>query len=51
MSINSARSANIFRVSLCDILCVIPTFKDGFENLTFERKCIIFIADIGMDLA
>lgn len=51
MSVDSARSADVFRVPLRDVLRAIPTFKGGFEDLTLERKCMILIADIGMDLA
>ena len=51
MSVNTICLVNVFCVPLHDVLCAVSTFIGGFENLNLECKCIILIADIGMDLA
>lgn len=51
MSVDFTRFPDVFRLSLRDVLHAVPTFKDSFEELTLERKCMLLIADIGMDLA
>lgn len=41
----------IFCGLLRDVLCFVLIFKDGFENLTLERKSILLVANIDTDLA
>ena len=50
MSGDFTYSSDIFRFPLRDVLRAVPIFKDGFEELTLERKCMLLIADIGTDL-
>lgn len=49
MSVDSP-DAEIFRVPLRDLLRAVPTFKDGFDKLTIERKSQVLIADVYRDL-
>lgn len=51
MSVDFTRSPDVFCVPFRDVLRAVPTFKDSFEELTLERKCMLLIADIGTDLA
>lgn len=51
MSVNSAPFiANIFRISLCDMLCTISTFQSNCQNLTIERKSMVLIIIIRTDI-
>ncbi len=45
-----APTADVARVPLQDLLHSIPTFKSGFEELTFARKSLILIDDSPADL-
>lgn len=45
------KGLQIFHVLLYDILHLYLIFKDGFEDLTFEQKSMLLIANINTDIS
>lgn len=41
----------MFRIPLYNVLRLVPTFKDSFNELMLKRKLILLVADINTDLS
>lgn len=44
-------TTDVVRVSLRDLLRSVPTFQGSFQDITFDRKALIFINENSIDLS